>query len=73
MLDIIIARKFSLKVGLNKFGEKLLQAVMEELKQLYNFTAYIPMDLDKMTLQKKQEAMNSPFFTQCEHLIMCMC
>ena len=48
--------------GIKKFGDKGLADVLLEFKQLYDKTCFIPVDVNKLTNQKRKQAMKSLVF-----------
>ena len=62
VLGVIMVQQFSLKAGINKFGDRAKEAVTKELTQLHDMETYVPMDPDKMTPQQKSEALNLLMF-----------
>ena len=57
ILGVIMVQQFSLRAGINKFGDKATASVSKELQQIHDMGTYEPMDPDKMTAQQRAEAM----------------
>ena len=62
VLGIIMVQQFSLRAGINKFGDKATELVSKELQQIHDMGTYEPVDLDKMTAAQRAEEMNSLLF-----------
>jgi hypothetical protein len=52
----------TLKQGINKFGDKGIQATTDELKQLHERQVFRPINIDALTDTEKQRAMESLIF-----------
>ena len=56
-LEHIALTQYSVKKGLQIFGEAGVEAVLKELKQLHDRTVIEPVNADKLTLEEKQGAL----------------
>ena len=59
ILGVIMVQQFSLRAGINKFGDKATTSVSKELQQIHDMGTYKPVNPDKMTKEQKMDAMNS--------------
>ena len=62
MLGLVMLHYFSIKEGLNRYGEAGKQAVNKELQQLHDMVTYEPMDPEKLTRLENTEALASLMF-----------
>lgn len=53
---------YSLKKGLQRFGDKGHDAAFGEMKQLHDRKAFAPVDVSKLTFQERQRALDSLIF-----------
>lgn len=58
----VILTQYSVKAGLEKFGERGEQAVTKELSQLHNMNTMVPLDATKLTAKQKRRAVSSLMF-----------
>ena len=61
-MRLIIAHQYSLKKGIELFGEKAKVAAVDELSQIHNLDTYTPMDHTKLTPNQKRKALSALFF-----------
>ena len=59
ILGVIMVQQFSLRAGINKFGDKATTSVSKELQKIHDMGTYKPVNPDKMTKEQKMDAMNS--------------
>ena len=57
MLGHIFAQTYSLKKGINKFGDKGLDTALAEVKKPHDRTCSIKIDVSKLTSQERRRAM----------------
>ena len=57
VLGVAMIQSFSIKSGLNRYGEAGKKAVNKELQQLHDMDTYEPMDPDKFTRLEKTVAL----------------
>ena len=62
ILGIIMAQKYSLKVGLNRFFEKREHDFSSELMQLHDTEMLSPIDTSKIYKKYREDALPSLFF-----------
>ena len=59
VLGVIMAQQFSLKAGMQKFGNRGEKAVSKELTQLHDKIAYVPVNPEELTAEQKNDVMRS--------------
>ena len=62
IVGIIMAHQYSLKKGLELFGEKAEDATLKELQQIHDMATYTPMDPKELTKEEKAKALSALFF-----------
>ena len=62
MLGQIFAQTYNFTKVINKFGSKLLDYVLAEVKQLHDRTCFRKIDLNKLTSQERRQAMKLLIF-----------
>ena len=62
VLGAAIVQTFSIKKGLQVFGEKGKEAVRSELQQMQDMAVYTPMDASKLTPKQRRNALASLLF-----------
>ena len=62
VLGVIMIQTFSLKKGLEKFGEDGEKSVMKELQQHHDMETYHPVDPKTLTYEQRREALQSLIF-----------
>ena len=58
----VILTQYSVKAGLEKFGEQGQQAVTKELSQIHNMNRMVPLDATTLTTRQKRHAVSSLMF-----------
>ena len=53
LMGVVLAHQFSLKKGLQKFGDVAEKAVEDEIKQYVEMDCYEPLDAKKLTRPEK--------------------
>ena len=56
IIGLIMAHQYSLKKGMELFGERAEKARMKELSQIQDMETYTPMDLSKLSNEEKRKA-----------------
>ena len=62
VLGTAIIQTFSIKKGLQVFGERGKEAVCSELQQMQGMTVYTPMDASKLTPEQRKHVLVSLIF-----------
>ena len=62
VLGVAMLQSFSIKSGLNRYGEAGKKAFNKDLQQFYDMDTYEPMEPDKFTRLEKTEALASLMF-----------
>jgi hypothetical protein len=57
----------NLKQRLHQYGQKEKEAALEEIRQLYERSVFIPISVSTMTLKEKEQAMESIFLVEKEY------
>ncbi len=62
IVGLIMSNQYSLKKGLELFGEKAEAATEKELQQIHDMDTYTPMHPDELTKLEKTKALSALFF-----------
>jgi hypothetical protein len=62
IIGVILAQQFSVKKGIELFGDEGRKAVSKELQQMHDMVAYTPVDASTMTREQKLKALESLMF-----------
>ena len=57
-----LVQKYSLKVGVKKFGTKGQQAIFDKMSQLHQHSCFYPIDVDTLIPQECTRVLNSLTF-----------
>ena len=59
---VCMVQTHSLKAGINKFGEKGVEAASKEMTQLHERDCFEPVDVSQLSFEEKRKALDSPIF-----------
>ena len=62
IMGVVLAQQYTLKKGLEKFGDRAAEATTKELKQIHDIGTYQPLDAIKLTKKERMEALSSLLF-----------
>ncbi len=62
IVGLIMAHQYSMKKGIELFGERAEKALLKELKRIHDMDTYTPMDHSKLTREQKRKALSTMFF-----------
>ena len=62
IVGLIMAHQYSLKKGIEKFGEKAEEAVVKELTQIHDMDTYTPLHPNTLSKAEKNKALLALFF-----------
>ena len=62
IVGLIMAHQYTLKKGIELFGEKAEEATVKELKQIHDMDTYTPLDPKTLTKEEKNKALSALFF-----------
>jgi hypothetical protein len=62
IMGVVFAQQYTLKKGLEKFGDRAAEATTKELKQIHDMGTYQPLDATKLTKKERMEALSSLLF-----------
>ena len=62
IVGLIMAQQYTLKKGLELFGEKAEEAAIKELQQIHDMDTYTPMDPKTLSFEEKKKALSALFF-----------
>ena len=62
ILGLIMTLQYTLKKGIELFGEKAEEAAVKELKQIHNMDTYMPIDLKTLSKEEANKALSALFF-----------
>ena len=59
---LIMSHQYTLKKGLELFGEKAEEAAVKEMKQIHDMDTYTPIDPKTLSTEEKNKALSALFF-----------
>ena len=59
---LIMAHQYTLKKGVELFGEKTEEAAVKELKQIHGMITYRPIDPRILSMEEKNKTLSALFF-----------
>ena len=62
MLDQVFTQTYKFSKGIKKFGDKVLNSTLEEVKQLQDRTCFRPIYVNNIKSQERKQAMESLIF-----------
>lgn len=62
VVGVILAQQYSVKKGIQLFGDRARESVSKELQQLHDYKTYTPVYAHELTPEQKREALNSLIF-----------
>ena len=62
IVGMIMANQYTLKKGLELFGEKAEVAALKEVRQIHDMATYTPLDPKTLSREEKNKALNALFF-----------
>ena len=62
MLGVILATQYSVKKGIQLFGDRGKQSATSELQQLHNMATFIPVHAHELTREQRKQALASLMF-----------